>query len=293
MGKKEEEMPQLAHEIELTEREKKKVLTKIAEGRPKDEQSLIDNTMIRKKVAAHELKEAGKNLILLQEIWGYGNFRKNVEEKIGISKDTAYRWMNAAYKATLYPVLDDFSNISKVYALLEAPEEELKKFQDSGFFGDISKDAIDLMPVAKLRVYAKKMRDAKEGEKDAKDRTIERQNKELDKLHKRVDTFENGIPGEDEQAMIKALHAERNKFNGIMNLMRAIDADTLSRAMAFEVVGLYEYMAKYAEVEMLEAKRKFNDPGEQIAQAEIDEIEKKPVRGRWEKMDKMTGGRHA
>jgi hypothetical protein len=294
MGKKDEEdAPRKAAELAKIDREKQKILAKIAEGQPTDERGLVEGIKIHLTRSVEDMLQTGKKLVLLREIIGYGTFTAYVEEKFKIPSSSAYRFMNAALKSINYPAIGSFSNVSKVYALIEAPEEALEEFEKEGTLAGKTKDDLELMTQSQLIGLVKKMKAEKADHKDGLTRTISKQEKELHRLQGKIDIYENGTPTDDEQAMIKLLWEQKNKFSAVINLLNTIDPESVTPAIAFEVVGLYEYIEKYAGVELLEARRKFNDPSGPVAEAEIDEAAQKPVRGRWENLDKMAGGRHA
>jgi len=142
---------------------------------------------------ADSMIEAGKRLLILQEKEGHGEFIKIVEEEIGIPKTSAYRFMNAALKSEKYPRID-FSqfgrNVSKIYTLLEAPEEELIKFEQLGLFA--GKDADELMAmshkdlrglVKSLRTEADKIIQKEVGSTRAENKTLQQ---EIERLHSMV-----------------------------------------------------------------------------------------------------------
>ncbi|MBI5056957.1 MAG: hypothetical protein HZB61_10125 [Nitrospirae bacterium] len=138
------------------------------------------------KHTAETILEIGKRLLVIQDKEGYGQFARIVEKEIGIPHTTAYRFMNAAIKSEKFPSINfkNFSHVGKTYALLEAPEEELKKFEQLGLFAGKDVDEIERMSVKELRLMVKKLRDKGEGKQVSK-LTSENKNlhEEIKKLH--------------------------------------------------------------------------------------------------------------
>ncbi len=148
---------------EIAERQ---ALTKQIEGDlPYSRGVYINDLRFYLQRSAESIIEAGKRLLILQEKEGHGDFRKIVENEIGIPHTTAYRFMNAALKSEKYPSIDlsQFgTKVSKVYTLLEAPEEELKKFEQLGLFAGKDRDELMAMSHKDLRELVKDLKDNKE-----------------------------------------------------------------------------------------------------------------------------------
>ncbi len=282
MGKKHEEAPLKAHELTVQDRERQKIISKLAEGRPMDEVILVENVKSRLTRTVHDLVEAGKELVLLQEIWGRGNFVYKVEKELKIPHSSAYRLMNAAIKSINYPVINQISQVGKIYALIEAPHEELQKFEETGFFAGKSADELELLPKSELIQIVRSMKTEKKEKKDAQGRLIDKLNKEVERLKKESETAKLGLP-DDEEAMEKALQVELLKFDGVVAMLGTVDGTSLSPRMLTKYIGALEYINKYSLLEMLKAKQEYGDPSEQIFDGDIDEAEAMRVGGGWER----------
>ncbi|RJQ21987.1 MAG: hypothetical protein C4560_02900 [Nitrospiraceae bacterium] len=140
------------------------------------------------KHTAETILEIGKRLLIIREKEGYRQFAGIVEEEIGLSRTTAYRFMHCAANAEKFPRIDlsQIGTSSKVYALLEAPEEELAKFEQLGLFAGKDMDELERMSVKELRSTVKKLREKAEkvigkqvSKLEAKAKALEEENKKL------------------------------------------------------------------------------------------------------------------
>lgn len=132
----------------------RQALTKQIEGDlPYDRALYINEVRYLMKHTAETIIEIGKRLLIIQEKEGKGSFIRLVEEEINIPYRTAFRFMNVAIKAEKYPSIElaKLASCSKVYALLEAPEEELKRFEQLGLFAGKDADDLERMSVKELR----------------------------------------------------------------------------------------------------------------------------------------------
>lgn len=112
------------------------------------------------KSSAKNIIEAGKRLLVIKEKEGYGNFDKVLEEEIGIARRTAYRFMNIAIKSEKYPTIElcQLGTTSNVYALMEAPDEDLKELEEKGVMAGNTMDDLQRMSVKEMRELIKKLK---------------------------------------------------------------------------------------------------------------------------------------
>ena len=147
-----------AHDIELMHRESK---TEQLEGDlPYNKNNYITHIRLSFKRTAEELLFAGKMLLIIKEKEPHGDFIKIVEEEIGVPYRTAYRCMNAALKAVKFPQIEfsKFDKLSNLYALLEAPEEELKELEEKGVLAGYGVGELQAMSVKEMRNLIKKLK---------------------------------------------------------------------------------------------------------------------------------------
>jgi len=100
--------------------------------------------------------EAGKRLIAMKEAEKYGDWMGILEEKIGMSQPTAWRFMAIAKKFQFIHAVNKLNvtftdGIGKLYALLSVPDEELAEFDETGLFRGATVEAIDKMSVNQFR----------------------------------------------------------------------------------------------------------------------------------------------
>lgn len=107
-----------------------------------------------------DILKVGSIMLILKEKEGYGEFMKIVEDDIGIPYRTAARFMNTAAKAKKYPALNfgHMAKVGHVYALLEAPEEELKEFEEKGILAGKTTDELQRLSVKEMRVLIQKLK---------------------------------------------------------------------------------------------------------------------------------------
>ncbi|MBI5205092.1 MAG: hypothetical protein HZA11_09260 [Nitrospirae bacterium] len=192
---------------EIAERQ---ALTKQIEGDLPYERTIYINEARRfLKRSIEDILTVGKLLLIIQEKEGHGDFGRIVEDEIGLPRRTAYRFMNAAMKAEKYPAINlcQLAQVSKVYALLEAPEEELKKFEQLGLFAGKDRDELMSMSHTDLRKLVEDLRDNTDEIVKGKTDEIRRLNKQLqkerDELYSMVPTAPDGSWAEKPLSMIQ------------------------------------------------------------------------------------------
>ncbi len=274
--------PEDAHELAIQEREQGKLLDLYNGGLPYDRRLLISQARVLTQSAFESIVEAGKRLILLKEFEGHGGFGLALEE-IGISIPSAERFMAVAKKLSNSSTLTNLGR-SKLYLIANnLTDAEIAAADADGTF-----DRYDKMSVRALQEELRKRDAENKDKKDAQGRLIDRLNKEMEKLRKENESAKLGLPVEEE-AQEKALTVEILKFDGILSMLSTVDIADLSPRMRARVIGAYEYIQKYALIEMLKVKQDF-DPGEEVFDGELDMAEKQAVGGGWD--EKMAGLRN-
>lgn len=256
MAKKKDEVQELTPErmAELEERagEMKAALAPYSDNLPYDRDRVVSELRFCMNQAAQGIVEAGKRLVLLKAHEGHGGFMKACEE-LGITRSSAGRFMRAAEKVAKLPTLGNL-NRSKLYALLDVPDDELKEFEETGMLFGADRDEIDAWGVRELKDHIRKQRKqiekgtAQLEDKDAKIKALE------DKLRPKVFT------DADEEAMAAMREAHRefgiSMFSAMKASLKLKDASGLAR---MELVTLYTYMMKEAEAAMREVLDEFPD----------------------------------
>jgi len=141
-----------------------------------------------------DILKAGAILLILKEKEGYGEFVKIVEEEIGIPYRTASRFMNAAAKAKKYPAINfgQLAKVCHVYALLEAPEEELKEFEEKGVLAGKTADELQRLSVTEMRALILKLKTEVEHIVKEETKGLEAEKKALVNEVERLKAFDPG-----------------------------------------------------------------------------------------------------
>jgi hypothetical protein len=147
---------------EPEDNERNELVAKIEGDLPYDRDRVIQETKFFIQRSAESIIEAGKRLLLLKEKEEYGDFTRIVTEDIGIPYATAWRFMNAALKVDKFPgltsTLSKMDKVTKIYTLLEAPEEDLKELEDKGVMAGKDIDEISAMSVKEMRALIKSLK---------------------------------------------------------------------------------------------------------------------------------------
>lgn len=127
---------------------------------PYNKEVYVNEVRFFLETVAGSIVEAGKRLLVIKEKEGYGNFHRIIEEEIGLSTRTAYRFMNVALKSERYPEINlrQFAISSNVYALMEAPDEDLKELEEKGVMAGNTMDDLQRMSVKEMRDLIKKLK---------------------------------------------------------------------------------------------------------------------------------------
>lgn len=203
-----------AHDIELMQRENR---TEQLEGdSPYNKDVYIYECRFLMQKTAEAMIEMGKRLLVLKEKEGHGDFTKIVEEEIGLPIRTASRFMNTAMKAGKFPKIDfgQFGRFGNVYALLEAPEEELKELEEKGILAGYGVDQLKAMSVKEMRVLIKKLETETDKVVKEEVKGLETEKKALIKENQRLAAFDpegRNIDWSEEQ--MKAVKSSLGGFN--------------------------------------------------------------------------------
>lgn len=192
---------------------------------PYNREVYILQVKVHVRRSIEDILVAGKMLAVLREKEGYGSFTKIVEEEIGIPHTTAYKFMNAALKAEKYPTLN-FSQLGKacnVYAILEAPEEDLKELETKGILAGRDIDELQRMSVKEMRDMIKSLKAGVDKIVKEEVRALETEKKALVKEVERLRVFDPS--GKDVSWSVKMTE----QIDKILN-----EYDTALRAFAFD-----------------------------------------------------------
>jgi len=128
-------------------------------GVPYDEDRVIAEFNVYRDQTVKGILEMGKRLLAIKEYNGHGQWMKIVDERLGMSQASAWRFMavasklgksfsvnNLAIKGALH-----HDGAGKLYALLNVPDEELAEFDETGLFRGATVEDINKMSVNQFR----------------------------------------------------------------------------------------------------------------------------------------------
>lgn len=209
--------------VTADEKERQALATQIEGDLPYDRALYINETKRYLKRSIEDILTVGKLLLVIQQREGYGEFVNIVEDEIGIPHTTAYRFMNAALKSEAHPAINfsQLGQVSKVYALLEAPEEELKKFEQLGLFAGKDADELASMSHKELRELVKTLKTDSEEIVKKKVKEVKTENEmlkqEIREWHKIIPpALENASKGE------KQLYYAQAKYDDFESALSAL-----------------------------------------------------------------------
>ncbi len=177
--------------------------------------------------AADAMIEAGKRLLVIQEKEGRGEFVKLVEEEIGISRTMAYRMMNSALKREKFPKID-FSHRwekSKVYTLLEAPEEDLKELESKGVLAGNTMDELAAMTRRELTALVRELKQDREAIAKGIEKEVKAEMNALRKEIKRLSPFDPEAKGEDLNYLVAQIESVDAVLNEVDDMLRKFVVD--------------------------------------------------------------------
>lgn len=159
-------------------------LSNYSDGLPFSKKRYIQDA--KKNLENHVLSgiAAGKKLIILKEMLEHGEFLESLKE-IDISPRSANNYMNVAFRfSNLDPTLTIDLGITKLYKMLQAPEAEFQRFEQTGEFLDLSKEEMITLSTRELenhiRQYTEKSKFELQREKDKVNELFEK-NQKLEK----------------------------------------------------------------------------------------------------------------
>ena len=191
-----------------------------------------------------DIFEVGKRLLWVEHQLGYGNFEKWLEEKFATTPRTAYRYMAVARKlapiAPPGPFLTHVSEMgpSKLYALLEVDDSDLKEYLKGGDLMGFTSDEVDKMSSAELRTLARKNRQNKQRYQVAAE--------EVRALRAEIKALRDGEAPGDEQETIDLLERMKNEVFRTLYLARQISEGEMPARVRGKMSGVLQEIERYA-----------------------------------------------
>ena len=227
--------PERERELEERAKEREEALAPFADNLSYDRDRVVNELRFCMNQAAQGIVEAGKRLILLKINEGHGGFLKACEE-IGVTRSTAGRFMRAADKVSKLPTLGNLGK-SKLYALLDVPDDELKEFEETGQLFGADREEIDSWGVRELKDHIRKQKkQIEKGKKQLEDKETE--NAELKRMLS---------PAITEDDMLKRLTEAHLEFEKALVLASTVHVAVSSEYIVREKVTLFTHMMHVAE----------------------------------------------
>jgi hypothetical protein len=228
--------PEREKELEANAREREEALKPFTDNLPYDRDRVVNETKFYVNQSALGIMEAGRRLILLKAQEGHGGFGKALEE-INLPERTARRFMVTASKfAGKTATLADLGK-SKLYALLDVPDDELEEFEKTGLLYGADRDEIDAWGVKELKDHIRKQ-----------NKQFEKGKKQLEEKDKKIKALEDILRPKlytdtDEEVMdtLKSAHLEFLK--GFSEYSRALaKIDGASGLIQMEALTLITWL---------------------------------------------------
>ncbi len=219
---------------------------------------LDDGIRFYQRRTAEGCMEIGKRLLIMKELAPRGEFLARIQLH-GLSKSTAYRFMQAARKFSKLPKLGTLAvtpeSAGRFLELLILDDDELKELDEGGTVRGINFDSIDLMTATELK---KALREANE-RIEAKDTVIKDKSNKIDDQAETIAKLSakkqkaDAEPVTVEQAL---LDARSNLQITAMN----IKADVMSRLMdqVNRLMTMDKGQGNYAGALIIDIKRELD-----------------------------------
>lgn len=255
-----------------TEDEKRRLAigNKLLNGVPYELERVIGETQAYIQQSVTGIIEVGKRLMAMKDAEEHGYWIQIVEERIGISRITAWRFMSIAKKigkcfTVKHLEVQNKGGVGKLYALLNVPDEELTEFDETGILKGVTVEDINKMSAkdfkkllvekedwkAKARQYEHEVQSKYDTQKQYKEKLAEKE-KKIAELEKKLE--EKFLQGDDKEALHK-MNKTRMEFNGWMRMLEGAHVEGYSDEVQSEFLSMAQYIHDRAEVFFSRARR--------------------------------------
>lgn len=254
-----EEVKMALSQHDLYEAKRKQALELLTENLPYNKDLYIGQVHIILKRTIEDVLLTGKMLLAIKENEPHGTFQKVVEEEIGLPYRTAKTFMNAAIKTEQFPQIDfkQFDKVSHVYALLEAPDEDLKELEEKGIMAGQNVDELNKLSVKDMRALIKELKT--ETDKIVKEE-VKALETERDALINEVDRLKKYEPTETlpdaHKDRLKIIEKHRNDF--VFEVRRFMDDGSLDEYEDFFLVTELSAQINFMTTAMEELRFEFS-----------------------------------
>jgi len=227
-------------EAERLHREVK--LDRLTEHLPYERTLYVNHAKLYFSRTAENMLIAGKILLAIKENEPYGEFMRICSDELGIGKDTACRFMNVALKAEKFPALDfsQFAKFGHVYALLEAPEEDLKELESKGIMAGKDFDDLNMMSVKQVKDLVRQLRADKEQVAKGIEKEMRAEKKALENEINRLSAFEPQEPAKQAVEIFKQVDDHLEAIDTLLRHFVKIPAEELEGSAIAKVEGIYK-----------------------------------------------------
>lgn len=184
--------------------------------------ALTAEILIYKEQVGVGIIEIGKRLIEAKELVGHGNWENYLKEKVDFSQVTAYRFMKIALEIPNLSALKDM-NKSKLFLLLDVPNEERETFIESKHIVNDTEKTVDEMTTRELQKVIQEKRQL-ENELSNKNNLISHlQNKppEIKTVYK--DNPETEISLQNKQRELQQKTQQLNELQGRLQKLQTLE----------------------------------------------------------------------
>ncbi len=238
------------------EKRLKDIGDKYLNGIPYETERVIGETQAFFQQSVTGIIEVGKRLLAMKEAEKYGVWERIVEEKIGISRMTAWRFMAVAKKmgscnTVLQLNAPNKGGTGKLYALLNIPDEDLHEFDETGVLKGATIEDINKMSAkefkrliaekedwkAKAKQYEELAQSKYDTQKQYKEKLAVK-DKEISQLKAQLD--DQGIPEGDKEAL-KKIETLKIQLRGIIRIIESANLKGHNEEVKEDLLLLAQY----------------------------------------------------
>ncbi|ASN68264.1 hypothetical protein 10S11_2 [uncultured Caudovirales phage] len=187
--------------------------------------TLTTEILILKQQTAQNIIEIGKRLIAVKESLPHGKWGKWLEEKVDFTDRTAQRFMKVASEFSNTTALSDLPK-SKVFALLDLPQEERDEFIENNPINEMSTRELQkaikekqelekkLKAVEKKAEEEQKVREDISQNYDKLEKTNKKHYEKSEKLKRELEKIKNQLKKAKEKGNDEEIERIQNLLNG-------------------------------------------------------------------------------
>lgn len=199
--------------------------------RPFSLEQSIDTFNTKMASAATEYIAAGLEIVRMKEHLQHGEFIQVVEERLGITRQTARNMMSVAVRFHNHLKLAQKLKPSALLELIHEEDEALEALEEGGTIAELELDDVAKMSVRDLRKTLRKERQKRDQEKEVHEKLLSKKDEKINELDAALSKRE--VEPRTWGDTVKALSAELEVTTG--NALEAIDTLRSLREQILEV----------------------------------------------------------